>query len=91
MELVRESAVSGEPIVRHMEYAYPHAGYETISDQFLLGDGVLVAPVLTKGAVTREVVLPAGKWLYLGKEPFAGGQTVEVPSPIDTLPYFIKA
>lgn len=91
MELVRESAESGEPIVRHMEYAYPHAGYETISDQFLLGDGVLVAPVLERGAVTREVVLPAGKWLYLGKEPFEGGQTVEVPAPIDTLPYFIKA
>ena len=36
-----------------------------IDDQFLLGDEVLVAPVLEEGAVTRHVYLPSGETLYL--------------------------
>jgi len=90
IEQVKASAISGEPIVRHMEYEYPHMGYERILDQFMLGSGILVAPVINKGQVARDVVLPRGKWLYLGKEEYEGGKTVKVPSPLNVLPYFIK-
>lgn len=90
MEHVEQSAVSGEPILRHMEYAYPHCGYEEIQDQFLLGSDLLVAPVITQGQTVRSVVLPAGKWRYLGETEYEGGQTVEVSAPIEILPYFIK-
>ena len=34
-----------------------------VDDQFLLGDEVLVAPVLEEGAVTRHVYLPSGETL----------------------------
>ena len=88
--LVKESATSGEPIVRHMEYVYPHSGYERINDQFLLGSEILVAPVVEQGAVTRRVVLPEGSWLYLSRESMIGGTVVEVPAPIDVLPYFVR-
>lgn len=91
VELVRESAFSGEPIVRHMEYEFPHKGYEKMTDQFMLGDRVLVAPVITKGATKREVELPDGKWLYLGKTEYEGARTVTVSAPLEVLPYFIKA
>ncbi len=91
VELVKESAVSGEPILRHMAYEYPHAGYEEIDDQFMLGSDILVAPVINQGEVRRKVVLPEGKWLYCGKTEFEGGCEVEVPAPIDVLPYFVKA
>ncbi len=90
VEEVKKSAVSGEPIVRHMEYEYPHCGYERICDQFMLGSDILVAPVVTQGARERTVILPKGKWLYLGEKEYKGGQTVTVPAPLDTLPYFIK-
>ena len=90
-ELVKESATSGEPILRHMEYEYPHSGYQHINDQFLLGSDILVAPVIRKGEFEREVVLPDGKWLYLGKEEYEGGQRIKVPAPISVLPYFVKA
>ena len=90
IELVKESAVSGEPIVRHMEYSYPHRGYERIEDQFMLGDDILVAPVSVKGQFAKEVVLPEGKWLYLGKEEYEGGKTVTVDCPLSVLPYFTK-
>ena len=90
LELVKKTAKDGEPILRHMEYEYPHKGYHAIDDQFILGDRILVAPVLEKGATTRRVVLPEGKWLYLEKEEMTGGCTVEVPAPINVLPYFVK-
>ena len=89
--LVEKSAISGEPIVRHMEYEYPHSGYETVCDQFMLGSEILVAPVVEKGQTVRSVILPAGKWIYCDGNAYEGGQTVEVAAPINVLPYFTKA
>lgn len=88
--LVRESAVSGEPIIRHMEYEFPECSYEEIDDQFMLGSDVLVAPVIKKGDTVRTVRLPKGRWLYLGKSEYKGGGTVTVDAPIEILPYFIR-
>jgi len=48
LELAHEASKTGEPIVKPMALAYPEAGYETIKDQFLLGNDILVAPVLEK-------------------------------------------
>lgn len=56
----------------------------------MLGDSFLVAPVLEKGAVTKTVRLPHGKWLYLGKCELDGGTEVTVDAPLGTLPYFIR-
>ncbi len=47
-----------------MEYVFPHQGYERVNDQFMLGDQILVAPVLEKGASKREVIFP--KWCVEG-------------------------
>ncbi len=91
VENVKKSAVSGEPIVRHLEYQFPNCGYEKINDEFMLGDKILVAPVIQKGATKRTVVLPEGWWLYLGKTLCKGGRTVESDAPIDVLPYFVSA
>jgi alpha-glucosidase (family GH31 glycosyl hydrolase) len=88
--LVEESAVSGEPIVRHMEYEFPHCGYERIVDQFMLGSDILVCPVIEKGQREKKVALPSGKWLYLGKTEYEGGGEITVPAPLDTLVYFVK-
>ena len=58
LALAKHAAQTGEPIVRYMEYCFPHQGMATVQDQFMLGDSLLVAPVLTKGDRTRNVVLP---------------------------------
>lgn len=89
-ELAREYAQTGAPILRPMEYEFPHAGFERIVDQFMLGSDTLVAPVLEKGARTRNVLLPEGEWVYADGSVYAGGQTVTVPAPLDILPYFVK-
>ena len=90
MRCVKYAAITGEPILRSMEYSYPHCGFEKITDQFLLGEELLVAPVIEQGATERSVVLPEGKWYYLGKEVLDGGKTVVVNAPLGVLPYFTK-
>ena len=90
MKLVREAAVSGEPILRHMEYEFPHCRYEEINDQYLLGSDILVAPVLEQGMVKRQVVLPDGKWEFCNGEIFDGGRTIEIDAPLEVLPYFVR-
>jgi len=88
IELVEESEKSGEPIIRSLEYVFPHMGYEKISDQFMLGNDILVAPVVTKGAKTRRVVIPAGKWQAQDGSLVEGPCTIEVNAPLNILPRF---
>ncbi len=57
----RHAAETGEPIVRAMEYAFPHMGFLECRDQFMLGDRYLVAPMVSPGT-RREVLLPPGTW-----------------------------
>ena len=90
LRLARESAATGEPIYRYMEYVFPGEGLAAVTDQFMLGDGLLVAPVLEKGARTRTVRLPDGRWRYLDGTVYDGGGAVTVPADLDTLPYFEK-
>lgn len=75
MDALRHGAASGEPIIRHMEYAFPGQGLETIMDQFMMGDRLLVAPCLEPGTDGRYVALPRGRWKYHGQI-IEGGQTL---------------
>ena len=88
MELAEEAAQTGEPIVRSMEYVFPHAGFAEVQDQFMLGDDVLVAPVVESGATTRQVRLPEGRWRAVDGTAHVGPREIEVEAGIDVLPYF---
>ena len=87
LELARQSAKTGEPIVRSLEYVFPHQGFENIKDEFMLGDSILVAPLDKKGS-SRSVVLPKGKWLGDDSKTLDGGATYTLDVPIDRIPYF---
>jgi alpha-glucosidase (family GH31 glycosyl hydrolase) len=88
LRLAQASAQSGEPIVRPLAYAYPDAGYEKIKDQFLLGDDILVAPVVTAKARARMIVFPIGTWKGDDGSTVVGPKIVEVPVPLDRLPWY---
>jgi sulfoquinovosidase len=66
MELVREAAETGLPVVRHPFVHYPDdpevLGLEY---QFMVGSDLMVAPVLDPGEEEVEVYLPAGRWVHL--------------------------
>lgn len=89
LEQAHHAAKTGEPIIRHMEYAFPHQGFVDCKDQFMLGDKYLIAPVLTKEH-TRRVMLPKGVWIDDTGKKFKGPKTIEVTAPLERLPWFEK-
>jgi len=88
IDLARQSAITGEPIVRSMEYVFPHQGFAQVKDQFLLGDRFLVAPVVQQGAGNREVILPKGNWKAFDGKRYVGPVKLSTAVAIDDLCYF---
>lgn len=88
-ELISAAEKHREPILRSLEYVFPHQGFYAEKTAFMLGNRYLVAPVTEQGKTQKTVTLPKGKWLYLGKTGYTGGKTVTVPAPVGTLPYFV--
>lgn len=87
LQCARQSSQTNEPIVRSMEYQYPHQGFIDCKDQFMLGDKYLVAPMINKGNI-RTVRLPKGKWKDDRGKIFKGPQTIKMDVPLERLPFF---
>ncbi len=88
--IAAESARTGEPMMRPLDYSYPNCGYACITDEFLLGDAILSAPVLQKGAVTRNVIFPPGVWQDANGNTFHGPSEAVVKADIACLPWYRK-
>jgi alpha-glucosidase (family GH31 glycosyl hydrolase) len=88
--LAIEAATHGEPIIRHLAYVFPEGGYETVMDQFMLGDQILVAPVLQKGISVRKITFPEGFWLGNDGSKVVGPCVKEVAAPLSRLPWYRK-
>ncbi len=78
----------GEPIVRYMEYEYPHQGLEKVNRQFLIGSDIIVAPVFKKNAQARTIYLPKNtRWVNtLNNQEYQGGAPIEIKVSINDLP-----
>lgn len=89
-----QASQQGLPIVRPMvlEFQDDPQTY-LLEDQFMVGDALLVAPVLTPETDSRPVYLPQGQaWVdYWTGQYHPGGQTLTVNAPLTRLPIFIKA
>jgi alpha-glucosidase (family GH31 glycosyl hydrolase) len=84
---------TGLPLMRALVLEHQKDGnvYD-IGDQYYFGNNLMVCPVTTKGAQTRSIYLPEGKWIdyWTGKK-YDGKQFVHVVTPVDTIPVFAKA
>ncbi len=87
-----EAEATGVPIVRALAMLAPADERAwTISDEYFLGGGLLVAPVLAQGAPSRPVYLPAGDWVsWDGSVRVMGPIDVVVPAPLGELPLFLR-
>lgn len=90
MALAKNASKTGEPVVRCMEYEFSNQGFETVTDQFMLGDTILVAPIMEKGVTSRMVKLPVGDWQDCNGTVYQGGKTVEISAPLGVVPVFKK-
>lgn len=89
--LANTSATSGvlmQPMAyRHLDDPKTYG----IWDQFYVGEGIMVAPVVTPGT-RRSVYLPEGEWHDFDDltKRFSGGRTIEVDAPLTKFPRFVR-
>lgn len=97
---------SGMPLMRHLALVAPDDPAAARDDEFLLGDDLLVAPVLAPGARQRTLRLPPGRWVDLWRSAtlrrdgglrlttptlHAGARELTLPAPLDELPLLVRA
>ena len=92
--LTNRAHEKGLPIMEAMCSAFqndPNCYDEGVD--FMLGDSLLVANVVEKGATTRSIYLPEGDAFYdfYTREAFSGGQRIEVPVTISSIPLYIRS
>ena len=88
----RIACETGMPPVRHLVLNYPDdASVYDLNDEFMLGEGLLVAPILTENTFARDVYLPAGDWIdLLTGARIAGGRTVRAAASLGQIPVFLN-
>jgi alpha-glucosidase (family GH31 glycosyl hydrolase) len=93
VELAQAAPKTGQPILRPIWYNEPaDREAQPITDEFMLGTDVVVAPVMKEGATSRNVYLPAGRWVDVktGKATEGARWLKDFPAPLDTLPLFVR-
>ena len=88
-----QATQTGMPVMRPLVFAYPNdPNVALLEDEYLYGSELLVAPVVTQGATSRSVYLPAGNWVDDNDKTttYAGGQTITANAPLDTIPVFAR-
>lgn len=90
---VHECAATGMPILRALWLHFPDSPKGTAcGDEYLRGKNMLVAPVVEKGAETRQVYLPAGGWCdFWTGEYLEGGREISRKVDLDTIPLYLPA
>jgi alpha-glucosidase (family GH31 glycosyl hydrolase) len=106
-ELSKIACDTGLPMVRHMILEYQEdPNVADIDDQYMYGDALLVAPILTcntktqgdnlvldyASVVTRTVYLPAGEWIDLntGETIVSAGETITVEANLAKIPVYLN-
>ena len=93
VDSAKETVRSGVPIIRPMWFADNlDSRLLTIDDQFMVGDKILVAPILEPNSVQRDIYLPVGSWQSEGDGKIYQGPIYlrNYPVPIEIIAYFIR-
>ena len=88
-----KASISGVPIMRPLLLEFPDdkTTYK-IDTQFMVGENILVSPVMEPGSTSRWMYLPNGDWFdFWTREKFTGGKWIDAKAPMDQLPLFVRA
>ncbi|MFE9769730.1 TIM-barrel domain-containing protein [Streptomyces sp. NPDC005808] len=93
MTLAHLARRTGAPYVRPVWWGAPEdRALRDCEDAFLLGDSLLVAPVLNPGADRRAVQLPRGRWYdTVTEEAYEGPAQVLIEAPLSRIPVLARA
>lgn len=90
----RQSADTGSPVWQPLLYQFQDDRKTYgIDDEFMLGDRMLVAPIVDEGKTSRRVYLPRGtRWIdYWTGESHEGGHWIERDADLGTMPMYVRA
>ena len=85
--------IDGSPINRPIWWLDPQDEEALgVDDEFLLGDNILVAPVMEEGCIQRDIYLPSGDWQDQNSPGVVSGPVWirDYDAPLFVLPYFIR-
>lgn len=88
--LAWEASQTGHPIVRPVFWPGGEASFWAIDDEFLIGDSLLLAPILEDEARARDVTLPPGQWYSFWDDAPYRGQ-IRADAPLERAPLFVRA
>jgi alpha-glucosidase/alpha-D-xyloside xylohydrolase len=90
---VRDAHDTGMPIMRALWLHHPDDPTAVArGDEYLWGRDILVAPVVEKGATSRRLYLPRGKWIdFWTEETVNGGQETTRAVDLATTPLYVRA
>jgi alpha-glucosidase len=90
---LEEAHRTGVPPFRPLVLNYPDdSNTYNLDDEFMVGDALLVAPVLKPDVTRRLVYLPKGTWYdYWTSKKFSGGTMISVEAPLENVPMFVRA
>jgi alpha-glucosidase len=90
---MEETSRTGIPLMRPMFLEFSDdATLATNATEFMFGSNLLVAARLWPFVGPYEVILPKGDWTnYWTGEHLAGGRTIKIDPPMDTLPVYVRA
>ena len=90
-ETAKRCVKESKPILRPLVYEWPEdSNVLCCQDEYLLGNDLLVAPLLEENARSREVYLPQGTWTdFFSGEIYTGNQTILIDAG-DKLPVFTR-
>ena len=91
--LAWEAHQLGSPLIRPLCWDAPERmDLWDVEDTFLLGDALLIAPIVVEGQLERSIPLPSGDWYdFWGDLVWAEQPQITVPVTLDRLPILVKA
>ncbi len=92
-QLYEQAHNYGDPIIRTLFYEFPDdENCWNISDEYMYGPDMLVAPVIKQHSFKRKVYLPKGtKWKSaIDGKIYDGGINVKVRTKLDQIPVFLR-
>lgn len=89
---VQRIKTDGRAVIRPFGLVYPELGRHP-DDEYLLGDHLLVAPVVKTGVRARPIVFPPGDWYdwFTGEKIAGAGVERDVAVPLNKLPLYLAA
>jgi alpha-glucosidase len=90
---LEEAHQTGVPLFRPLVLNYQEdPNTYNLDDEFMIGNDLLVAPIVKPDVTRRLVYLPKGSWYdYWTNKKYEGGTMISAAAPLETVPMFVRA